>query len=277
MKIKKSKISRILQILLTLIKNSRAIRSLANELIYKKEQLELLNSFGLTALNSVAISDFFSFLNDKNSSLAITTDFSTGISPVNDYYLLCRIARALKIKKYFEIGTWLGLSAKNIASTMKNETSIYSLDLPFDHPEISIFNIPTEIFGHYSKGNSEITLLKSDSRTFDFEPYKNSFDLVFVDGNHSPEYVESDSINALSLLKNENSILVWHDYMLLGDVNKDVLCGILKAIPLKDHKHLIHLQQSNLALYSKSFNFPPKDSPKWEIPDTTFKLDFNLG
>lgn len=275
-KFSNNRLSRFLNKIFGLFKYRKELISFYNGLIHNKEQQNILNGYGISSLPSVSVEDFFVFLKDNNCNLTITTDFSTGISPVNDYYLLCRTARAIGVKKYFEIGTWLGLSAKNIADTLGDDIIIYSLDIPFNHPEIAIYNIPVEIFGHYCKSYKNISLLKSDSKYFDFSPYKKTLDLVFVDGNHSPDYVESDSVNALSLLKNDDSIIAWHDYMILGVVNNDVLSGILRAIPQKDHRHLIHIKHSNLALYSKSFNFPFKETPVWEISDNNFTLDFKI-
>jgi predicted O-methyltransferase YrrM len=209
----------------------------------------------------------------KNTDgITIKTDFSDGISPVNDYYFLSWIAKAVKAKKYFEIGTWKGLSAYNIISNNDNQLEIFSLDIPFDHPEIKIFNIPEEIFGYYSKENKSIHHIKCDSKSFDYKPYAKQFEFVFVDGNHSFEYVQNDTKLALELLKDENSVIAWHDYLILGEVNKNVLAGILETIPEEEHKHIVSLHQSNLALYSKSFKFLNKKLPEWYLPKQSFEL-----
>ncbi|MCI0448531.1 MAG: class I SAM-dependent methyltransferase [Chlorobi bacterium] len=257
-------------------KYRKELWSQLNSLLYTKQVENKLKSFNIQKLPEVSVSEFFAFYGNPDLNLAVVSDFSDGISPINDYYFLCRIAKVLKTKTYFEIGTWLGLSARNIADAMGAGTQIFSLDIPFDHPEIEIFKIPKEIFGHYSKDYPNVHFLKSDSKEFDFSKYYGTADFVFIDGNHSAEYVESDSRNGLKLLKNDDSVIAWHDYTVLGEVNKEVLCGILKAVPQSEHKHLYHLQQSNMAIFSKSFDFKERETPKWEIPENIYKLDINI-
>lgn len=236
----------------------------------------ILNSHGVKSLNVIFMEDLMKFYNiTEPINAKIKLDFSEGISPPNDYYFLVFLAKALNVKKYFEIGTWLGLSAINISQNTNNDTEIYTLDIPFDHPEIKIFNIPEKVFGFFSKDDKRIKHLKFDSKSFNYQNYKKQFELVFVDGNHSFDYVKNDTRMALELLKDENSIIAWHDYILSGELNKTVLAGILEAIPKEEHKHLVYLHQSDLALYSKSFNFSAKDLSDWYIAKYYFELSMN--
>jgi predicted O-methyltransferase YrrM len=256
-----------------IIKNRKQLLPAVNMLLYNKSQEEKLKIIGIESLPEVSPGEFFSIFENDYKTLKIITDFSTGISPVNDYYFLCRLAKCLKAENYFEFGTWLGLSARNISETMGSQTTIYTLDIPPDHPDIKTYGIPQSIFGNYAKGLKNVHFLQSDSKSFDFSVYKGKIDLVFVDGNHSVEYVESDTRNALTLLRNESSVIAWHDYMVLGEVNKEVLCGILNAIPENERKHLFYLKQSNMAIFSRSFNFKAKSPVKWEIPESAFILE----
>ena len=50
-----------------------------------------------------------------------------------------------------------------------------------------------------------------DSASFDFAPYRDQMDLVYVDGSHSPDYVVSDTRNAMEMLR-PGGVLVWDDY-----------------------------------------------------------------
>lgn len=248
------------------------IKSFINQLVYDDKLIGILNRYNLQILPQVDADTLFSSIGENSVPLInVKADFTGGISPVNDYYMLCRVAKAIKAKKYFEIGTWLGLSAYNIHIN-SNNTEIYTLDIPYDHEEIRLYNIPEEVFGFYSHNFKLIHHLKADSKDFDHKAYLNSFDLVFIDGNHSLEYVKNDTKIALELIKNDNSIIAWHDYILCGEVNKNVLCGIFESIPASEHKHIIHLYQSNIALYSKSFNFPEKYFGQWDIPVNNYEL-----
>ena len=55
-----------------------------------------------------------------------------------------------------------------------------------------------------------MTFLKSDSKQFKPGVYDKSIDLIFVDGNHSQDYVENDTRIALELMKNDSSIIEIH-------------------------------------------------------------------
>ena len=247
--------------------------------LYQEENLDkILDKFGIKKLPEIEIRDLkklYSF--KKEAGIKINTDFSGGISPINDYYFLCLIAKAINTVKYFEIGTWVGLSAFNIAKNLNKDTEIYSLDIPADHPEIALFNIPNEIFGYYSKDLKNVHLLRCDSKKFDYTPYQKQFDLVFVDGNHTYDYVKNDTKIALELIRDENSVIAWHDYILSGELNKKVLAGILDTVPPEDHIHIYNLYQSNLAIFSKKYNFTGKHFGKWNIPKTKFNIKTELS
>jgi len=258
----------------TLLNRKKDFRNAADHILYEEKVDKILEKYGIKSLPSVGFSELMKLYPtpDSGEPISITSDLMNGSSPINDYYFLCRIARALGVKKYFEIGTWVGLSAYNMAENAGKEVEIFSLDIPFDHPDIKQFNIPKEIFGRFSKKCPNIKHLKADSMKFDFVPYQKQFELVFVDGNHSFDYVKKDSKNALGLLKNDSSVIAWHDYILGGELNRNVLCGILEGIPESGHKHLIYLSQSNMALYSKSFNFKGGKTDEWSLPDTVFEF-----
>lgn len=258
----------------TLLNKKKEIRGAADRILHEEKVDKILEKYGMKALPSVRYSDLMQLFpeHDPDKPISITSDLMNGSSPINDYYFLCRIAQALGAKKYFEIGTWVGLSAYNISENTGKDVEIYSLDIPYDHPDIKYFNIPTEIFGHFSKNIANVSHLKSDSKSFDFGPYEKQIDLVFVDGNHSFDYVKSDSKNALSLIKSDRSVIAWHDYILGGELNRNVLTGILEGIPAGEHKHLIHLYQSNMALFSRSFQFKSAGFTQWSLPDTVFEF-----
>jgi predicted O-methyltransferase YrrM len=67
----------------------------------------------------------------------------------------------------------------------------------------------------------KITQLWGDSLTFEFTPYEETMDLVFIDGNRQYEYVNSDSQNARRMLR-PGGLLVWHDYNYVDSVTDAV-------------------------------------------------------
>jgi hypothetical protein len=37
-------------------------------------------------------------------------------------------------------------------------------------------------------------------------------DLVFIDGSHTYDYVISDTMTAMKLLRHKKGVIIWHDY-----------------------------------------------------------------
>ena len=64
--------------------------------------------------------------------------------------------------------------------------------------------------------------------TFDFADYYGKYDMVFIDGDHHYDSVKKDTETAFKLLKDNRSIIVWHDYGLDPEtIRWDVLAAIL--------------------------------------------------
>ena len=54
------------------------------------------------------------------------------------------------------------------------------------------------------------------------------------------------------LLKDENSIIVWHDYAHNPSTTRwEVLQGILDGLPVSEHKFLYAVKNTKCAIYSK--------------------------
>lgn len=123
----------------------------------------------------------------------------------------------------FEIGTFDGRTALNLAANTPDACRIYTLDLPPADLQKTSLDVARgdekfilkETSGARFAGRPEamrITQLWGDSATFDYKPYAGKMDLVFVDGAHSYEYVKKDTETALRLLKPEGGVILWHDY-----------------------------------------------------------------
>ena len=120
----------------------------------------------------------------------------------------------------FEIGTFDGRTALNLALNSPENALIYTLDLPpeahsrregasDDIKFVGIANV-----GRRFKGTpyaSKIIQMWGDSATFDYSPYEHKMDLVFIDGSHHYNHVLSDTKNAMRMTK-PGSIIFWHDY-----------------------------------------------------------------
>lgn len=104
----------------------------------------------------------------------------------------------------FEIGTGHGRTTLHLALNTAPGAQIHTLDIS-----------KNEITGCMFRNRAEekkITSWTADSRTFDFSPWKNKADLVYVDGGHEYEEVKSDSSVAFGLVAKGGCIL-WDDFI----------------------------------------------------------------
>lgn len=173
------------------------------------------------------------FLTSKNTKgrLALLTH--------TELMALASITRLLKPKVIFEFGTYNGGSCYNFFINMPATSTIFSLD--FVDREVASPLIKDMFL------DSRVTKIISDSRHFDYRPYHNMVDLIFIDGDHRFEVVKEDSLNAFNMCS-ANGIIIWHDY--IPDEK-----GVYKYLnELYLEKKLFHLKDTSLVLYRNSWN-----------------------
>lgn len=150
--------------------------------------------------------------------LAAAADAADGNVSLYELITLNRLAATRRPRSIFEIGTLDGRTTLNLALNTDPETVLFTLDLPpgvptrfkvsradrtyVDKPESGERFIGTDVA-------PRIHQLYGDSAAFDFSSH--SAELVFVDGAHSYDFVMSDSLNALALLRGRPGIILWHD------------------------------------------------------------------
>lgn len=177
-------------------------------------------------------------------------DSGYGGMPPQDLCAVLRVACWIAPRRIFEIGTFQGATTAHLAANSRAE--IFTLDLPremattldgYIPKEAALLQSKESIGRHYLAFNQDgrIHQLWSDSRTFDYSPYRHSIDLVLVDACHLYEYVLSDSAKAFDLLGDSGAIL-WHDFGNAQDVTR--------AVALLASRHPIyHIEGTWLALY----------------------------
>ncbi len=172
-----------------------------------------------------------------------------GSTPI-DLALLKGLAAQKKDCDYFEIGTWRGESAANAAAVSKN---CVTLNLPdSEMMAMGADKRYVELHRFFSKGLVNVTHLQADSQTFDYASMKQKFDLIFIDGDHHYESVKNDTANAFKLLKDENAVIVWHDYgNNPNDIRWDVFRGILDGTPAAERNYLYRVSNTLCAVYTR--------------------------
>jgi predicted O-methyltransferase YrrM len=177
--------------------------------------------------------------------------FLEGTSLPIDIALLKALARQFTSCHYLELGSWRGESLINIAEIAEHCTSISFADEDFRHLGLSEDMIQMNRI--LSKNLPNVTHIGHNTRTFDFKNLNQKYDLIFVDADHSYEAVRDDTRSVFPLLKDENSMIVWHDYSYNTEtVRNPVLSGILDGLPNEDaRKCLYHVSNTMCAIFTQ--------------------------
>jgi predicted O-methyltransferase YrrM len=149
----------------------------------------------------------------------------------------CHVAAIIKhthARKALEIGTYDGNTALLLASNLPSDGTVVTVDLPPDfdrqqqgslaYTDVELNLTDRNDLGRQYRGHplaSRIQQHYGDSAALDWNSLGGPFDLIFIDGCHSEEYVASDSRNAMKQLTREGVIL-WHDYGMIPEVSKVV-------------------------------------------------------
>ena len=158
-------------------------------------------------------------------SLERDAHVSGNVSPF-EIDVINKLVKFYASKTIFEIGTFDGRTTLNLAAHSPSDAQVYTLDLPqteidatalrIDQGDRLFINKPRSgVRFQNSEVAQKIIQLYGDSAKFDFSPYFNKIDFLFVDGSHSYDYVIQDSKTALNLIR-EDGIILWHDYVRSG-------------------------------------------------------------
>jgi hypothetical protein len=179
-----------------------------------------------------------------------------GDMPIADLCALLRLAHWIQPRRIFEFGTYRGVTTSNLAANV--DARIVTLDLSresagdlaeYSRSERELVLPEDEIGSAFRHGNRDgrIQQLFADSRSFNYQPFHKTMDLVVIDACHLYDYVVSDSQNAFELLGEKGAIL-WHDFGNLLDVNRAVK-HLSRKYPI------FHLEGTWLALYLRGISF----------------------
>lgn len=175
--------------------------------------------------------------------------------------ILIALTKIINVKAFFEIGTYWGVTALDIASNFDENAVMYTLDLdeagakkwqqewvPGDYdPPILNQNAVENIAFLGSPVENKIVQLLGDSKKFDFSEYREKIDMIFIDGGHDYNTVKSDTENALEMRRKDKlSCIVWHDYE-----NKNYP-ELTKYLDDLSNEHLIFRMQETMICFCLS-------------------------
>jgi predicted O-methyltransferase YrrM len=207
----------------------------------------LLDKYQKTKLDTLDIRSILPNFDEKIQHYTYLEGTSLDI----DIALLKALARQFSDCQYLELGSWRGESLVNVAEVAKHCVSISLSDTDMSKLGFSADAISLNRF--FSKSLPNVTHIGQNTRTFDFQSLNQKFDLIFVDADHSYEAVKADTKSVFPLLKDENSIIVWHDYGYSTErARSPVLAGILDGLPDdKAQSCVFHVSNTLCAIYRK--------------------------
>lgn len=203
--------------------------------------------------------------------------FLEGGSTVPDYALLNGACEFCAQKHgedyqvdYLEIGTWRGESIVNVMESDK-VNSAYSVTLDLSLADNAVIRNNANFF--LTRYHSEkLHQVYANSMEFDFNTLEKKFDVIFIDGDHSYDAILSDTKKAETLLKDEHSIIVWHDYMYgPGTVRPLTLEAIRAGLSKEKQNHLYYVKNTLCAIYLQG-QFHSTEQGE-AIPTSSFEID----
>lgn len=188
------------------------------------KDLKYLLRRSFLGLPRVEVSELFDLESD-NFEITIP-NYSHGFTrnaslTINDKVVIAISCHLLKPKTVIEIGTFRGETTDLMAQNLIN-ADIYTLDLSPDFSnhsyrpdaddlEVLKLRKPDSYIQDSYVTNSRIHQIYGDSAIFDFKNINLTFDLAFIDGAHSYEYVKNDTEKLLPLMSSGGWI-IWDDY-----------------------------------------------------------------
>jgi hypothetical protein len=196
--------------------------------------------------------------------------FLDGTSRVSDLIFLKALCRTYPQCQYLEIGSWRGESLYNVAQVASK-----CISLSLSKEEIIAMGLSKEFAENqrlFTAGLKNVIHLEANSLKYDFSQIKDRFDVIFIDGDHSYEGVKSDTQNAFTLLRNENSVIVWHDCGNgFEDYRFEVLAGIFDGCPPEFHRSIYRVSNTLCGIYTRA-QVKPQHRSFPQKPTKTFSL-----
>lgn len=149
-------------------------------------------------------------------------------------------------RSIFEFGTWIGRSALGFSKNYKNVTTIdytEGSDLYYAYQHNGTTCRPGELILE----TNNVEFINENSLDYDFRKYEDTFDVVFVDGNHSQYGCTLDIDNAMKISKINNSLIFIHDYGNPG-------MGVRAAVDNYKHDHKYYLTDIDLVVFINTTN-----------------------
>lgn len=157
---------------------------------------------------------------------------------------------------YLEIGTFYGANILSVANSygLHNDSKLYCID-PWedydDYPEYK--NQQSTIYNSFinnikNSGVKDKIIINRGYSNLEIPKFQDEFfDIIYIDGNHEPEYVLEDAVLSFRKLK-KNGIMIFDDYGWGGpDLTQRGIDGFLSGY----HKRINYLGEKQMQVFIK--------------------------
>lgn len=169
--------------------------------------------------------------------------------PYAETAALAYVCRAVAPRRILEIGTYVGATALVMAENSPATAEIVTVDVkPVEFYLRQTGQRTNASADSYvaSPLGSKVTQIVADSTAFDFSPFAGSFDLVFLDGNHSYDFARRDSDLALRMI-HDRGVILWDDY--LWSLDFPECAGVTRAVnDIHEHRPCALIAGTRLAI-----------------------------
>lgn len=173
-----------------------------------------------------------------------------GSSGILDYAFIRAVIKKYNLKKYLEIGSFIGESIE-ILYDLCDE--IYSISLADDEKNSVEFFSKKDLenfTGYFLKSKSKLTRIIEDSLKLNFEKLNYAPELTFIDGLHTYKGVYSDTKNIISIINMEENFIIWHDMKnSFREYNYDLLNAVYDALGEKYFKNVFLFDNNMCGIY----------------------------
>lgn len=260
-----------LKILLKIIRNPKSLLKVLDDKSIKFRDFVIKSNNKIDRLPEISIKDLFE---EFDQLIENFTYLEGGSLPIDIAFLMTLAQKYYQECSFLEIGTWRGETIFNVSKFAKDSTSI-SLSAE-EMRELRLSEDFISLNRFFTKNNPKITNIEHNSHTIEYSSLEKKFDLIFIDGDHSFEGVKKDSILAFNLIKDNSSIIVWHDYGLTPEtINYEVFAGILTGSPQDKRKNIYKVANTLCAIYINK-DLPGKYCYFPKKPEIVFDINIKM-
>lgn len=192
-------------------------------------------------LPELSLPDLFEDFNEQPVTL-YQLPLGAWSTPIADIVTLLKVAVCSNPKKLLEVGSFRGYTALLLAQHVSSDARIVTVDRYSDHGE-AYRDTPYASMVERRVGETSASIYEKDA--------PGSYDLIFIDADHSYAGIKHDTELVLPLVS-ENGFILWHDYANWGYFDgKNGVPEYLRE--LSEKLPIAHIIGSDVAIYSPAW------------------------